>query len=207
MIAMDHIPSLPRSFKGSTKLLLRVDLFSGYVIARASASRAVQTIAEGYEECVFRRFGSSEVIRHDREPGFMSNFFRAFHKISGQKQRVIMAYCSQANGTAERMVKTLTRFIKMCVADVDQKDWDEYAERLTFAVNQAQDRERGDTPFNLIHDWDPRSILEATLPLGSTKTSDSYPKRWRHNIRSHTPSKRGGESSSQDRDPKSRRSA
>ncbi|KAE8999012.1 hypothetical protein PR002_g18582 [Phytophthora rubi] len=84
IIAMDHIPSLPKSHKGNTELLIWVDLFTGYVIAKASASRTAQTIAESYEECVFRRFGASEVIRHDREPGFMADFFRSFNKILGQ---------------------------------------------------------------------------------------------------------------------------
>ena len=96
----------------------------------------------------------------------MSDFFRAFNRIAGQKQRATMAYRTQANGTAERMVQALTRAIKMYVSDENQKDWDEYAERLTFAINTAQDRVRGDTPFFLIHGWDPRSTLEATLPLG-----------------------------------------
>ena len=56
-------------------------------MARASASRTAQTLAKGYEECVFRRFGASEVIRHDREHGFMSDFFRVCNMIVGQKQR------------------------------------------------------------------------------------------------------------------------
>ena len=42
----------------------------------------------------------------------------------------------------------------MYVVDVDQKDWDEYAERLTFAVHTAQDRVRGDTSLYLIHGRD-----------------------------------------------------
>ncbi|KAE8969380.1 hypothetical protein PR001_g27514 [Phytophthora rubi] len=132
IIAMDHIPSLPKSYKGNTELLIWVDLFTGYAIARASASRTAQTIAGNYEECVLRRFGASEVIRHDREPGCMSDFFKSFNKIIGQRQRATMAYRPQANGTAERMVQTLTRALKMYVADVNQRDWDEYAERLTF---------------------------------------------------------------------------
>ena len=118
---MDHIPSLPRSTNGNTELLIWVDLFTGYVIARARASRSAQTVAEGYEESVFRRFGASEAIRHDREPSFMSDFFRAFNRLIGQKQRETMAYRPQANGAAERMVQTLTRSIKMYVSDVDQK--------------------------------------------------------------------------------------
>ena len=71
MIAMDHIPSLPRSCKRNTELLMWMDLFSRYVIARESASRTTQTIASCYEECVFRRFGAIQIMRHDREPEYM----------------------------------------------------------------------------------------------------------------------------------------
>ncbi|OWY95521.1 reverse transcriptase [Phytophthora megakarya] len=149
IIAMDHIPSLPKSHKGNTELLIWVDLFTGYVIAKASSSRSAQTVAESYEECVFWRFGASEMIRHDREPGFMSDFFRAFKNILGQRQRAAVAYRPQANGTAERMVQTATRALKMYVRDLDQKDWDEYAECLTFAINTANDRIRRDTPHYL----------------------------------------------------------
>ena len=106
-------------------MLLWVDLFLGYVIAKASSSRSAQTIAENYEECVFRRFGASEAIRHDSEPGFMSDFFRAFYWIARQKQRATMAYRPHANGTAERMVQMLTRSIKIYVMDENQKVWDE----------------------------------------------------------------------------------
>ncbi|OWZ03031.1 reverse transcriptase [Phytophthora megakarya] len=140
IIAMDHIPSLPRSFNGNTELLIFVDLFSGYVIAKARASRSALTIAETYAKCVFRRFGSSEVIRHDRNPGFMFDFFKSFNKTLGQRQRATMGYRPQTNGSAERMVQTTTRALKMYVEDLDQRDWDGYAERLTFAINTAKDR-------------------------------------------------------------------
>ena len=182
---MDHIPSLPKSFKGNTELLIWVDLFTGYVIAKASASRTAQTIAESYEECVFRRFGASEMIRHDREPGFMSDFFRAFNRILGQRQRATMAYRPQANGSAERMVQTITRALKMYVQDLDQRDWDEYAERLPFAMNTAQDRIRGDTPFYLVHGWDPKSTLEAAIPVCSTKKRNRDPRRWRYQVQKY----------------------
>ncbi|OWY96797.1 LOW QUALITY PROTEIN: reverse transcriptase [Phytophthora megakarya] len=182
IIAMDHIPSLPRSHKGSTELLIWVDLFTVYVITKASSSRSAQTVAKSYEECVFRRVGASEMIRHDRESGFMSDFVRAFNKILGQRQRATMAYRPQANETAERMVQTATRALKMYVRDLDQKDWDEYAERLTFAINTAHDRIRGDTPHYLVHGWDPRSTLESTLPVGCTRRRDRDARRWRYRV-------------------------
>ncbi|POM72152.1 LOW QUALITY PROTEIN: Reverse transcriptase [Phytophthora palmivora] len=93
-----------------------------------------------------------------------------------------MAYRPQANGSAERMVQTTTRAIKMYVQDLDQRDWDEYAERITFAINTAHDRIRGETPFYLVHGWDPRSTLEAVIPVGSTRRYDRDPRRWRYQI-------------------------
>ena len=67
-----------------------------------------------------------------------------------------MAYRPQANRTAERMVQTLTRSLKMYITDVNQQDWDDYAERLTFARNTSYDRIKQKTPFYLVHGWDPK---------------------------------------------------
>ncbi|KAK1942168.1 hypothetical protein P3T76_006490 [Phytophthora citrophthora] len=115
----------------------------------------------------------------------MSDVFRTFNRIAGQRQSPTVAYRPQANGTAERMAQMLTRAVKMYVADVNQKDWDEYAERRTFTLNTAQDRIRGDTPFFLVHGWDPRSTLEVSLPVGSTHRRDRDPRRWRNHVQSH----------------------
>ncbi|OWZ17892.1 LOW QUALITY PROTEIN: reverse transcriptase [Phytophthora megakarya] len=131
-------------------------LFFGYVIAKSCASRSTQTIAETYEECVFRRF----------EPGFVSDFFKSFNKILCQRQRATMSYQPQANGFAERMDQTTTRALKMYVQDLDQRDWEIYVEWLTFAINPSRDRIQGETPFYMIHRWDSRSTLEAVIPVG-----------------------------------------
>ncbi|POM71892.1 LOW QUALITY PROTEIN: Reverse transcriptase [Phytophthora palmivora] len=71
-------------------------------------------------------------------------------------------------------METLTRAVKMYVEDV--ANWDEYAERLFFALNTAQDSIRGDIPFYLLRDWDPRSTLEELIPLGSTRRRDREPR-------------------------------
>ena len=60
-------------------------------MAKASALRTAQTVADGYEECVFHRFGDSEAICHDQNPGFMSDFYRAFNRVVGQRQQATMA--------------------------------------------------------------------------------------------------------------------
>ena len=83
-------------------------------------------IAEYYEKCVFRSFGTSKAIRHDREPGFMSDLFRAFNRIV--ERASYYGYRTQENDTVGRIIHTLTRAIKMYVSDENPRYWDEYAE-------------------------------------------------------------------------------
>ena len=116
-------------------------MFNIYVMAKASASRKSQTVAEGYEEYCYRRFGASESFCHDQETGFILDFFWVFSRMVGQLQQATMAYRPQANGTAERIIQTLTRSITMYVIGVEQWDWNEDAEHLKkIAMNTTQDR-------------------------------------------------------------------
>ncbi|OWY94841.1 LOW QUALITY PROTEIN: reverse transcriptase [Phytophthora megakarya] len=77
--------------------------------------------------------------------------------------------------------------IKMYIADINQRDWDQYAERLTYALNTVHDRTRDETPFFLVYGWDPRSTLEATLAVGKTSYRDAEVCRWRMLIQRHYP--------------------
>ena len=87
ILAMDHILSLPRSFTEIRELLIKIDLISKYVVSKASASRTAQIIAQNYIEWLFRWFGSSEAIRQDRKPGFISDFVRALIRIVGHNSK------------------------------------------------------------------------------------------------------------------------
>jgi transposase InsO family protein len=151
VLGMDHVPSLPRSHRGNTELLLWIDQHTGYVIVAANASRDAQTVAEAYERHVYRRFGASRIIRHDREPAFMSEVMKAFNRMIGARSKATLAYRPQSNGMTERMVQSIVHAIKLYVADPDQRDWDEYAERLVFAINSSYDRVRKETPHYLMH--------------------------------------------------------
>ncbi|OWZ10791.1 reverse transcriptase [Phytophthora megakarya] len=166
------LPPMPRSGDDRDQLLrlvvpetLQSDVLHHY-----------HTTLEGGHQGVFRRFGASEMIRHDREPGFMSDFFRTFKKILGQRGVLRWRIGHKLTGLLREWA------LKMYVRDLDQKDWDEYAERLTFAINTAHDRIRGDTPHYLVDGWDPRSTLEATLPVGCTRRRYRDARRWRYRV-------------------------
>ncbi|OWZ06660.1 reverse transcriptase, partial [Phytophthora megakarya] len=160
VVSMDFVTELPESDRGNTYLLLFQDQFSGYDMCKPMRNTEVQDVAEAYEECVFRRFGASSMIRHDQDPRFMSKVFARFRGLLKSKQRATLGY---VNGQQERSVQTVMRSVRAYVAEVDQSDRDEHAERLMFALNTSFDAARLDTPFYLVHGWDAQGTISAIL--------------------------------------------
>ena len=180
ILSMDFVIPLPASRQGNTALLLFQDMFSGYIMCKAMKGTTAVEVAEAYEEVVFRRFGASSMIRHDRDPRFMSEVFSHFSMMMGSQQRATLAYRPQANGQQERSVQTVVRSIKAYVEDPGQEDWEELAGRLMFALNTAFDSTRRQTPFFLVHGWDARTTMSAMLaPVPSRGRSKLQAYAWR----------------------------
>ncbi|OWZ09341.1 reverse transcriptase [Phytophthora megakarya] len=112
-------------------------------MCKAMARTEAQDVAEAYEECVFRRFGAREMIRHDRDPRFMGRVFKHFRKMLGTD-----------NARPWPTAPMLTD---------NQSDWDELAEKLMWALNSSFDFTRLDTPFYLVHGWDAQGTIEAVM--------------------------------------------
>ncbi|OWZ07432.1 reverse transcriptase [Phytophthora megakarya] len=99
----------------------------------------VLAVAKVFEECIYRRFGAPSLIRHDRDPRFMSEVFQAFAELIQARSRAILCYRPQANGLQEQSVKTVMQSVTVYVEDPLQQDWDEIAERLVFWYDQERD--------------------------------------------------------------------
>ncbi|KAH9105745.1 hypothetical protein LEN26_014671 [Aphanomyces euteiches] len=178
LINMDIATDLPRTPSGNTQLVVFVDNFTGWIMCKPTADRQARTLARAFEEAVFNRFGACREVRHDREPSLMGEVFSHFASMLGQVQLSTFAYRPQANGTAERAIQTLTRSIKAYVSDPQQRDWDQYASRLALAINTVPSATRGETPFFLMHGWDPFTTLTASLPLPE-EHEDPDARQWR----------------------------
>jgi len=143
------------------------------------SSTTAQDVAEAYEERVFRSFGASSMSRHDQDPHFTSEVFKCFGDLLGSKQRATLAYRPQANGQQEWSVQTVMRSVRAYVAEVDQSDWDDHAERLMFALNTSWDATRLDTPFYLVHGWDARGTVSAILGPKPSSVPERTAYEWR----------------------------
>ncbi len=183
-IGMDFATDMPKTHRGNKLLCVWTCWFTGYVICEALPDKRAQTVAEAYERCVFRHFGASVLIRHDRDPTFMSEMFQAFNDMLNQRQLPTFAYRPQANGTTERMIQTIIRAVKKYSAVEDNRDWDTLAERLAFAINTSYDTVRKNTPFFLVHGWDPLTTLQATMTAPTTSSEISSAWHWRQTMQS-----------------------
>ncbi|POM73630.1 Reverse transcriptase [Phytophthora palmivora] len=179
---MDFVTHLPKSDRGNTFLLLFQDSFSGFVMCKPMSSTTAQDVAEVYEEQGFRRFEASSMLRHDQDPTFMSEVFTRFRELLGSKQRATLAYRPQANGQQGRSVQTVVRSIRAYIAEADQSDWDDHAERLMFALNTSFDATRLDTPFFLVHGWDAHGTVSAMLGPRPSSIQARTAYEWRRKL-------------------------
>ncbi|GMF22525.1 unnamed protein product [Phytophthora fragariaefolia] len=183
LVSMDFVIPLPTTRRGNAALLLFQCSFTGFVIAKAMSNTDALRVTQTFDECVYRRFGAPSLIRHDRDPRFMSEVFQSFAKMMQSKSRATLSYRPQANGQQERSVKTVIQSVRVYAEDPLQQDWDEIVERLVFAINTSMDTTRRETPFYLVDGWDARSTLRAmtsSLRRGTAKQSDAL--AWRREV-------------------------
>jgi hypothetical protein len=71
------------------------------------------------------------------------------------------------------------RSVKAYVAEADQTDWDDHAERMMFALNTSYDATRLDTPFYLVHGWDAQGTVSAMVGPRPSSVPERTDYEWR----------------------------
>lgn len=182
VVAMDFAIPLPKTHNGNEAMLCCICLFTSYIVLIPMADTSAQSVAEAYLAGVYKRFGAQEMIRHDRDPRFMSSVFKRFNRMMNQKQRPTLAYRPQANGKQERSIQTVVRAIKCYMTDPEQKDWDEYVNQLELALNTSVNLQQRQTSYYLVHGWNPRTQLEAAIPPKDGTVKERNALEWRENV-------------------------
>ncbi|POM69154.1 Reverse transcriptase [Phytophthora palmivora] len=183
IVSMDFVMPLPRTRRSNTALLQFQDHFTGFVIAKSMAETGALEVAKVFEENVFRRFGAPSLVRHDRDPRFMSEVFQKFSEMMQSRSRATLSYRQLANGQQERSVKTMIQTVRIYVEDPLQADWDDIAERVVYAINNSRDSTQQGTPFYLVRGWEARSTMKAmteSVRHGQNSSADlAAPAEWR----------------------------
>lgn len=112
-IAMDFIDGLPSSC-GKDSILVVIDRLSKYAhFLPLSHPYSAKVIAEKFVDGVVKYHGMPKSIISDRDPIFMSHFWRKFFKLFGTKLNMSSSYHPQMDGQSEVTNRCLEQYLRV----------------------------------------------------------------------------------------------
>jgi transposase InsO family protein len=156
-IAMDFVGPFPE-VHGYDYLLVVICRLTSLVHLIPTVTTAKATdIAWIYLKEIVRLHGLPTTIVSDRDPKFISKFWRELHRLMGVKLLMSTAYHPQTDGMSERAIRNVTQVLRGCVSN-DQSDWVERLPMVEFAINSTINESTGFAPFELTYGNMPRII-------------------------------------------------
>ncbi|CAM8999301.1 unnamed protein product [Rhodiola kirilowii] len=165
-ISMDFITHLPTS-KGFTAIMVVVDRFTKYAhFAPMKTGFTAEGVAQLFIREVARLHGFPRTIVSDRDPIFMSKFWREFFRLHQTNLSTSSAYHPESDGQTEIVNRALEDYLRSFVGDT-QSDWASYLSWAEYSYNTSWHSSAGMTPFQAVYGRSPPSIIEF-VPSDST---------------------------------------
>jgi hypothetical protein len=162
-VSMDLIVSLPKMAAGFTSIVVFVDRLSKMVhLAPCRDTTTAEDFAELFYQHVFRLHGLPSQIVSDRDPLFMSKFWRALMERLEVTHAMSSAFHPQTDGNTERVNQVLEDMLRHFI-DPAQSNWDKLLPLVEFAINDSYHESVCNTPFVLNYGKRPRLPMDLVL--------------------------------------------
>uniref|UniRef100_A0AAV1VJE8 Polyprotein n=1 Tax=Peronospora matthiolae TaxID=2874970 RepID=A0AAV1VJE8_9STRA len=153
-------PMEEKSLGGSKYLLLIVDEASGCMkgFCLHSKSESEECIKK-YITMIQTQFNKKvKFVRHDGAREFATNSLQDFYEVEGIEQQTTVPYAHQANGTAERAIRTIVTIGRSMLhhAKLDKYFWAEAAMTAVYVKNRLPSPKiPHKTPFEIVYNSKP----------------------------------------------------
>ncbi|PNX97977.1 hypothetical protein L195_g021217, partial [Trifolium pratense] len=149
-LSMDFITGLPKS-KGYEAILVVVDRLSKYShFIPLKHPYTAKVIAEVFVREVVRLHGIPLSIVSDRDPIFMSNFWKELFKLQGTRLKMSSAYHPETDGQTEVVNRCLETYLRCFIAD-QPKTWANWIFWAEYWFNTSYHATTGQTPFEIVY--------------------------------------------------------
>ncbi|WVZ01419.1 hypothetical protein V8G54_027488 [Vigna mungo] len=156
-LSLDFIVGLP-PYQGNSTILVVVDRFSkaahfGMLPRSFSASK----VADLFVHMICKLHGLPKSLISDRDPVFLSQFWRELFRLSGTKLRMSTTYHPQSDGQTEVINKTLQQYLR-CFVHHKPSLWGKFLPWAEWCFNTTINISIKMTPFEVVYGHPPPSI-------------------------------------------------
>nr|KYP43838.1 Retrotransposable element Tf2 [Cajanus cajan] len=171
-VTMDFITSLPSSY-GYTVIWVVCDRLSKYSHFVALPTRfTAQQLAQRFMQEIFRLHGPPKTIISDRDPIFLSQFWREIFKAQGTTLKYSSSYHPQTDGQTEVLNRTLECFLRCFVSDTP-RSWFRFLHIAEFWYNTSKHSSLSTSPFHVLYGRTPPTTIDL-LPNFAPKVSSVF---------------------------------
>ena len=173
-ISMDLIVELPKTTDGHDAIVTVVDRLTKMVhFIPCTTTVTAQQLARLFLTHIFRLHGIPQDIVSDRDPRFISGFWKEFCRLLGTRQNMSTPYHPETDGQTERLNRILEEMLRHYVAP-HQDDWNTYLPACEFAINNATHDSTGFSPFFLTYGYHPLTPTSVISPSNVPAVHDLH---------------------------------
>ena len=159
---MDFVGPFPESMGYDYLLVVICRLTSlVHLIPTVTTAKATE-VAWLFLKDIVRLHGLPGTIVSDRDPKFVSKFWRELHRLMGVRLLMSTAYHPQTDAMGERAIRGVNQVLRGVVSH-DQSDWVDRVPMAEFAINSTVNESTGFAPFELTYGAMPRIFQKADI--------------------------------------------
>lgn len=156
-VSLDFITGLPKS-KGFEAILVVVDRLSKYChFLPLKHPYTARSIAELFAKEIIRLHGIPSSIVSDRDPLFMSHFWKEIFRLQGTQLKMSSAYHPESDGQTEAVNRCLETYLRCFSAD-QPKTWVCWLHWAEFWFNTTFHSAANQTPFEAVYGRKPPAL-------------------------------------------------
>ena len=166
--SLDFITGL-QECEGYDAVVVFVDLLTKVThIVPCASTMDAPDVAKLYITHIFKLYGLSRVMVCDRDPKFVSKFWKSLFTELGTRLNMSTAFHPQTDGQTERMNQSVEQVLRAYVHTLHD-DWLRYIPIVEFAMNSHVNRSTGLTPFEALYGFIPDTPITVLNPSVQTE--------------------------------------
>ena len=171
-LSLDFITGLPNS-QGNTAILVVVDRFSkGAHFGALPPNYSAHKVAVIFLDMICKHHGLPRSLISDRDPIFISSFWRELFKLSGTKLRMSTAYHPETDGQTEVLNRSLEQYLRAFVHHKPSL-WFNFLPLAEWSYNTSKHSSTGLSPFQVIYGKVPPAIPQYVMGSSPNEVVDS----------------------------------